>query len=244
VSGSAKFTSSLILKDGASGGEATLTVPTGFTSYTLTLPTTDGGVGEFLQTNGSGVLTWAAVAAGTGDFMKDGSVAATGDFKMATNAIGSTSAVNFNSDSDNAGADGGFNFKRNGSSVVTISASGAVTATAATVTGTTSIKAVTETVVAGGTCSTSYNIDPTTGTMFTLTLSGACTIGVTNLAAGQSFVVKLTQSSTTAPSFSATFKWPAAVQPTWSTTATKYDVLACASFDGSTLQCNGMIDLR
>ena len=29
-------------------------------SYTLTFPTTDGGASEFLQTNGSGVLTWAA----------------------------------------------------------------------------------------------------------------------------------------------------------------------------------------
>ena len=29
-------------------------------SYTLTFPTTDGGTSEFLQTNGSGVLTWAA----------------------------------------------------------------------------------------------------------------------------------------------------------------------------------------
>ena len=31
-------------------------------SYTLTLPTTDGNADEFMQTNGSGVLTWAAVA--------------------------------------------------------------------------------------------------------------------------------------------------------------------------------------
>ena len=29
-------------------------------NYTLTFPTTDGGASEFLQTNGSGVLTWAA----------------------------------------------------------------------------------------------------------------------------------------------------------------------------------------
>ena len=31
-------------------------------SYTLTFPTTDGESGELLQTNGSGVLTWAAFA--------------------------------------------------------------------------------------------------------------------------------------------------------------------------------------
>lgn len=33
--------------------------------YTLTLPTTDGGANEFLQTDGSGVLTWASGTGGT-----------------------------------------------------------------------------------------------------------------------------------------------------------------------------------
>ena len=37
-------------------------------SYTLTFPTTDGNANEFLQTNGSGVMTWAE--AGGGDFVK------------------------------------------------------------------------------------------------------------------------------------------------------------------------------
>ena len=32
--------------------------------YTLTLPLNDGGADEFLQTNGSGVLTWAAASGG------------------------------------------------------------------------------------------------------------------------------------------------------------------------------------
>ena len=112
------------------------------------------------------------------------------------------------------------------------------------VNGTTRSKGIIETIVAGGTCSTSYTIDPTTGTMVTLTLNGACAISVTNLAAGQSFSVNLTQSSTTAPTFSGTFKWPAGTAPTWSTAATKYDVIACASFDGTSLQCTGMIDER
>ena len=34
-------------------------------SYTLTFPTTDGNADEFLQTNGSGVLTWASAGGGT-----------------------------------------------------------------------------------------------------------------------------------------------------------------------------------
>ena len=36
-------------------------------SYTLTLPTTDGSADEFMQTNGSGVLTWASASAGFSD---------------------------------------------------------------------------------------------------------------------------------------------------------------------------------
>jgi hypothetical protein len=42
--------------------------PTALTAnYTLTLPADDGTANQFLQTNGSGVLTWATVTAGTGD---------------------------------------------------------------------------------------------------------------------------------------------------------------------------------
>lgn len=103
---------------------------------------------------------------------------------------------------------------------------------------------VIETVVAGGTCATAYNVNPTNGSMVNLTLNGTCAIGVTALATGHSFLIKLTQSSTVAPTFTAAYKWPAATAPTWSTSATKYDMIACASLDGSTLQCNGLIDVR
>lgn len=101
-----------------------------------------------------------------------------------------------------------------------------------------------ETVVAGGTCSTSYNVAPATGTMINLTLSGACAIGITGLAAGQSFTLKLTQSSTTTPTFSSEYKWQSAVAPSWSASATKYDLIACASLDGTTLSCSALIDVR
>lgn len=55
---------SLVLRRAANA--FTTTIKTGVTgaSYTLTLPTTDGTSGEFLQTNGSGVLTWAAAGGG------------------------------------------------------------------------------------------------------------------------------------------------------------------------------------
>jgi len=46
-------------------------------SYTLTLPANDGASGEFLQTDGSGVLTWAA--AGGGTFEKETFTLSAGD---------------------------------------------------------------------------------------------------------------------------------------------------------------------
>jgi hypothetical protein len=102
-----------------------------------------------------------------------------------------------------------------------------------------------ETVVAGGTCSTSYTPDLSAGSMFTLTLNGDCTItNPSNLTAGQSFIIKLTQSGATAPTWGTNYKWPAGTTPTWSTSATKYDAVACVSFDGTSLQCNGLVDVR
>lgn len=111
-----------------------------------------------------------------------------------------------------------------------------------TMTGLLTTEEVKETVVAGGTCSTSYNIDMTSGTMFTLTLSGACSIDVTNLAAGHSFTIRLTQSSTTAPTLAAKFKFQTA--PTFSTSATKYDTISCASFDGVRLECGAITNAQ
>lgn len=105
-------------------------------------------------------------------------------------------------------------------------------------------KEVLETVVAGGTCSTTYTVDPTTGSMFNVTLNGACSLAVTNLAAGHSFTIKLTQSATTAPTFTSAYKWTTATTPTFSTSATKYDMIACVSLDGTTLDCNALIDVR
>jgi len=101
-----------------------------------------------------------------------------------------------------------------------------------------------ETEIPGGTCSTNYTIDPTTGTQFTLTLNGACQLKVTNLAATHSFVLYLTQSSTTAPTFDTPFKWASGTVPTFSTSATKYDTVACSSPDGTTLICNAIVDAR
>ncbi len=114
----------------------------------------------------------------------------------------------------------------------------------ATHTGRVNSTQVVETVVAGGTCSTTYTVDPTTGTMFNVTLNGACSFAVTNLAAGHSFTIKITQSATTSPTFTSAYKWASATAPTWSASATKYDIVACVSLDGSTLDCSAVIDVR
>lgn len=98
-------------------------------------------------------------------------------------------------------------------------------------------------VIAGGTCSTTYLVDPLLGNMFTLTLNGACAIGVQNLAVGQEFAVKLTQSASTAPIFANTiYQWAGGAVPSFSTTATN-DLFHCRSFDGTTLQCTANINV-
>lgn len=52
---------------GAGTEFVSISAPSSLTaSYALTLPTTDGNSGEFLQTNGVGVLTWATAGGGAG----------------------------------------------------------------------------------------------------------------------------------------------------------------------------------
>jgi hypothetical protein len=52
--------------DGRTSGTLAMTVTSSFTSWTMTLPTTAGSSGQFLQTNGAGVTTWATPAGGGG----------------------------------------------------------------------------------------------------------------------------------------------------------------------------------
>lgn len=63
-------------------------------SITYTLPTTDGGASEFLQTNGSGVLTWAA--AGGGVTIGDTQVA----YATTANTLGGDAGMIYTSGSD------------------------------------------------------------------------------------------------------------------------------------------------
>lgn len=63
VAGAIRATTSLILEDpGAGTNTITIQAPTLAGDYTITLPTTDGSASQFLQTDGSGVTTWATVA--------------------------------------------------------------------------------------------------------------------------------------------------------------------------------------
>jgi cytoskeletal protein CcmA (bactofilin family) len=57
-------TGSLLMK-GTTSGTVTITTAAEAGTYTLTLPTSDGDASQVLQTDGSGVLSWATVSAGT-----------------------------------------------------------------------------------------------------------------------------------------------------------------------------------
>ena len=52
--------------NGTTSGTVTIQPAAAAGTWSLTLPTTDGNSGEFLQTDGSGVTTWAAATAGAG----------------------------------------------------------------------------------------------------------------------------------------------------------------------------------
>ncbi|MBU3969108.1 hypothetical protein KJ991_02780 [Patescibacteria group bacterium] len=61
----ASGTTGQILIKGKTSGTVTIQPADAAGTYTLTLPTDDGTTSQFLQTNGSGVLTWAAGNSGT-----------------------------------------------------------------------------------------------------------------------------------------------------------------------------------
>lgn len=64
--GAAAGTTGSILLKGTTSGTVTVTVAAAAGTWSLTLPTTDGDSGQFLQTNGAGVTTWAAATAAPG----------------------------------------------------------------------------------------------------------------------------------------------------------------------------------
>ncbi len=195
--------------------------------------------GTVAATTFSGALsgnatTATALAANPSDCASDTyatTIAASGNLTCASITNASTTAVSTNTNSTIVLRDSSGDFSAH--AITATSFNGRVNPTQ-----------FVETVVAGGTCSTTYTVDPTTGTMFNVTLSGACSFAVTNLAAGHSFTIKITQSSTTLPTFTSAYKWATATTPTFSNSATKYDMVACVSLDGTTLDCSAIIDVR
>ena len=63
LSGAGGATGSITL-NGVTSGAVTVTVAAAAGTWNLTLPTTDGNANQFLQTNGSGVTTWATAITG------------------------------------------------------------------------------------------------------------------------------------------------------------------------------------
>jgi len=97
---------------GATSGVITINTAAEAGTYSLTLPTTDGDASQYLQTNGSGVLSWAAIssslaglsdttitAAVSGDFLRHNGTAWV-DATLSTGDIPDISATYQSADAD------------------------------------------------------------------------------------------------------------------------------------------------
>ena len=89
--GVATSTLGVLTLSGNTSGTVTINTAAAAGTYSLTLPTTDGGASEFLQTNGSGVLTWAS--GGAGDLKADGSVPLTANWDVGAFTITGTQFI-------------------------------------------------------------------------------------------------------------------------------------------------------
>jgi len=83
---------SVRMEDAAGGEYAAFQAPTTLTaSYIMTMPPNTGNAGEFLSTNGSGVLSFAAPSGGSADFIASGAIS-NGDV-VVLNSDGTVSVV-------------------------------------------------------------------------------------------------------------------------------------------------------
>lgn len=100
--GTAAGTTGAALLRGTTSGTVTLTVAAAAGTWTMTLPTTDGDSGQFLQTNGSGVCTWAAATAAPGgsttqlQYNNAGAFGGIAGLTFATGTISSTLPLDWN----------------------------------------------------------------------------------------------------------------------------------------------------
>ena len=92
--------------EGTGGGTNKVTVQAGATltaDYTLTLPDNDGGASQFLQTNGSGVLTWANSTASLDSAYSVGSTVAVDTGAIVLNTTASIVTLDINKTDAGAG---------------------------------------------------------------------------------------------------------------------------------------------
>ncbi|MEK7358575.1 MAG: hypothetical protein AAB250_19170, partial [Bdellovibrionota bacterium] len=69
------------------------------TNTTWLLPAAEGGSGQVLRTDGAGSLSWATTGTGNGDFLRDGSLSMTGQFR-ATSGSSLTPGISFAAETD------------------------------------------------------------------------------------------------------------------------------------------------
>ena len=119
--------------DGSTSGTLTLQPAATTASHTLTLPAAQGSADTFLKNNGSGGLTWAAVAGGSGDVAGPASATdnAVARFDATTGKLLQNSTVTISDTSDIAGAK---TIALNGSSSGTLTVQPAASTTSHTLT--------------------------------------------------------------------------------------------------------------
>lgn len=223
----------LRLQDTTGGQYVALQAPTAITtSFTLTLPADDGTVGQVLTTDGSGVLSWSSVSAGTGDVTGPASATdnAVARFDLTTGKIIQNSVVTIADTSGNMAGVGTF-------SSGAITTSGALTYGGVTlsnaVTGTGNMVLATSPTVASPTINDGYTeeifavtgttpaLSPTNASIQTWTLSGNSTPTAGTWAAGQSMTLMIddgTAATVTWTTLAVTWKTDGGVAPTLNTT--------------------------
>lgn len=214
------------------GGAVNLVGPNTANTVSFTLPSADGSNGQYLQTNGSGTLSFASVSANPGGSNTQIQYNNSGAFAGSANLTfnGTTLTANTLNLTNALGVTYG------GTGTTTSTGSGSVVLGTSPTLTTPTVTGYTESVVAIGTVTSSYTLAITSGTVLTATLtaSTACTFTMPTATAGKSFVLLLKQAASTGNG-TATFtsvKWPTAGAPTITATAGKMDILTFVS-DGT-----------
>jgi hypothetical protein len=216
---------------GSSAGIATIVAPASFTNYTLTLPTDDGASGEYLQTNGSGTLTWAS--AGSGDVTAASNMTDNSLVKGDGGSKGVQDSGILIDDSDNITA------------VTSIDVDGTTDATSATtgvITTDGGIGAAKNIVSGGamwsvhndiGNSGTTKTITMTDGNVQTITLNNNCTLTFAGEYAGQAINLIIKQDATGSRLITwPTISWVGGSAPTLSTVGSSVDIIGLL-YDGT-----------